>query len=880
MEKEIAKIKVIKPGSNPDIDSDFATYTREPAISHVAQLYGEQNISNIVTFSTLAAKAAFKQACTIYSIPFSVANKAADTLPKDVRLKLNDVMDPKSERYQDGADFRIATSGDEWKKVLDCALAIEGRVKNTGVHACGVIMSSKHLPDVVPLQVRQNDDKVVSQWIYPELESIGLIKMDFLGLDSVDIIQHTIEYIKRSGKEVPNIPDLMQGPKDDKKTFELLGRGDTNAVFQLASPGMQDLLRRLKPTEFQDIAAINALYRPGPMGMNSHMHYADRKNGREEIETIHPDFKNSPLESILKNTYGLCVYQEQAMRIAQQICGWTLKEADGLRKVIGKKKMKDLIAMKPKFITDGENNGYSPEAMSTLWETLVSFGEYGFNLSHAVAYALNGYATAYLKANYPVEFMSSVLSQCVGDKDKTLLFLKDCQNTKLNVGSVDINTSEVNVAPNYTGKGKYDIVYGIGSIASVSENNASIIVEERNKNGLFKSVQNLVERCYPLGITGRKIYENLAYAGAFDNFGISRKSVIDYIESIIKNVKSDSTKGLSLFDQLDEKATTIDLSDYPEFDHVEKLKNEADVIGFYLTSHPLANIGNGLSQAGVTKISKVMKSNQTNKVAILGAVTDVFVKKQKNGAKSIRLTFDDGTGFLTAILSRDLVKGIDKTETREKFKKMYESGADSIPDDIVSSAINNDFVPIEKIEKNSVYMAELVFKPAYGEGTYSARINNIHKVILGKNGELPVHLRIHVGQGGVRQAKAFTNKLVKDMAKKFPGDYPIYVSMFKNITGKYDSIADNGPYIKALEEMKHKNHSTEWPPKGWEKQEDKTMNSKQKIDHLYNSIEELNYQDTGLTCDKTPGLGRLVESYIGIDMYDFGVFNRDILFED
>lgn len=381
--KKVVGMKVVSPGSPPDIDSDFSVTAREKAVEYVTELYGKENVANIVTFGTLATKSAFKSMCTIYEVPFAQANRVASMIPdgdEGHEVTFDDIYNEDSDYYKESADFREATSGDpKWDRVITGARGIAGRVKSTGVHACGIIISAKPLTDTVPLHIRKKDGKVITQWTYQECEALGLIKMDFLGLDTVDLIQHTIEYIQKSGKDAPNMIAITQGKMDDPEVYKLFQEGHTVGVFQFGSEMVRNLLRQMKPTEFNDLAACTAVARPGPMGMNSHTIYAERKNGLAKIEALHPDFKNSPLEKILSQTYGLCIYQEQSMRIASEIAGMTLQEGDKLRKAMGKKKHDIMMKMKPKFISGGIANGYSEDAMNKLWDVLEPFSKYAFN---------------------------------------------------------------------------------------------------------------------------------------------------------------------------------------------------------------------------------------------------------------------------------------------------------------------------------------------------------------------------------------------------------------------------------------------------------------------------------------------------------------------
>lgn len=921
MTKKIAKIEVIRPGSNPDVDTDFNTEVRNHVIDHTKELYGEANVASIGTFNTLAAKGSFKAMCTIYEVPFAQANKITELIPppiEGVECKIEDIFDPSSSRYSEGVDFRNATSGDEWKKIVDGARAIAGRNKSTGVHPCGIVISAKPLIGTVPLQVRQNDGLVVSQWSYPELESLGLIKMDFLGLDTVDLIQSSVEYIIRSGKPVPNMVEIAHGTMDDKKTFEMLGRGESIGTFQLASPGVQDLLKKMKPTEINDIVATTALFRPGPMGMLSHVKYADRKNGREAYDyPVHPSFKDSPLEEILGKTYGLVVYQEQILQIANQIGGMTLQEGDDLRKAMGKKIIAKMVSMKPKFMEGGARFGYPEDAMQILWDTCAEFAKYGFNRAHSVGYGILAYQTAFLKANYPVEYISALIAQNVNNKDKILAFLQEARRMNLKVGSVDINVSEMRVAPDFSGLSEFDIVYGLSGVNAVSQDMAKIIIKEREANGLYSSVQDLINRNYPLGVTNRKIYENLAKAGAFDSFNVSRKGVVENLTSMLSEAKTKESKGASLFDMFSGTETSInsiDLSSLPEYGHVEKLKMEADVIGLYLTSHPLANVGPGLSKVMTTNIKTLLKTQSQSTVTIAGSLTEINKKILKRGGKSINITIDDGTGYISANLSREIVKGIDKKIAQDRIRKLYETGDNMVPQEMEDLAVDSTMTAIDELESNSVYVVTLTYRPGYGDSPPNARVNAITPLVLADDGSLPIRLRFIYNEKNETQMEKIEAALARSVAKRNPGPYPIHIAtsrgegqllkeneaVFLDAIREMRNDSDNGIDLRNVEtqesiDSKNSNvfgakgskttkkkvkkdavNARVWPPK---KYHDPIDPPKKKIkkNPLADVIDNLKYVDSGYRADKSKRLELDIEKYLGAEGYDFGVFDAQIL---
>lgn len=887
MSKKITSLKVIKPGSNPDIDSDFNTEVRDLAIEHVTELYGKDNVANIITYNTLAAKSAFKEMCTIYEVPFIQANKLSALIPgpmdgEDITLK--EIFDPNHERYKEGEDFRSAVSDDYWKKIIEGAIKIEGRIKSIGMHPCGIIMSDKPLQDTLPLYVRQSDERVLTQWTYDSCEELGLIKMDFLGLDTVDLIQRTLEYIIKNGKTAPNMTKFIHGPMNDKKTFDLIRRGDTIGIFQFSSSGMQDLLRRMKAREFDDLVAANALYRPGPMGTNSHNNYADRRAGRQSSkQTINSEFNGTELEEILEKTSGLIIYQEQIMQIANRIAGMTLQEGDELRSAMGKKKLHIMAKIKPKFIKGGVEKGFSKKAMTDLWDTMEPFAKYAFNKSHSVAYSMNAIQAAYLKAHYPVEFMSSLIAQSVWDKDKVLLYLRETRKMGLKVGTVDINKSDILVSPNYDKKEEddYDILYGLSGVKSVSETVAKQIIEERRRNGEYKDIQDFVNRSQKNNIGNRRAYQNLALAGAFDSFGISRKAIVDNMDKLIKEGKNLQSKGESLFDMLEiEETASLDLSGLEEYGWVDKLKQEADVIGLYLTGHPLENIGTGLGESSTTTLKTVLKENKNTKFTIAASVTEIQRKRFRSG-KRMKLTIDDGTGYLEVNVAPNIIKSIDKRTAENRVKTLYVNGENTIPKGIVDLASDSSLLSMEDIEKNSVYVLDIIYRAGTEEYPYSARATDITPLLLAENGKLPIRIRINKELHGVAGARKLYKALPINLHKKRPGEYPIYIA--ESSTTSFNPIVD-AEVLSAIKEMEEAKNSTvknkrNWPPSNLIDITSIIKNTPPELikEGIVKQAESLNYKNTGLTADKSISTKQAIGKFVGDEGYDFGVFDEGSL---
>ena len=1405
--KRVVGMEIISPGSPPDIDSDFSTVSKDRAYDYVSDLYGHDNVSHIVTFNTLGAKSAFKRMCTIYSVPFSQANRIAGMMPEGAeghKITFDDIYDEKSDYYEDAADFRAATSGSEWLPIIIGARSIANKVQGTGVHACGVIISNKPLTDTIPLMVDSKDGKVTTQWSYQECEALGLIKMDFLGLDTVDLIQHTVQFIQRSGKEPPNMTEIIHGKMDDEDTYRLFQHGETIGVFQFGSEMVRGLLKHMKPTEFNDLAACTAVARPGPMGMNSHTMYADRKNNLAPVEPIHPDFVGSPLEEILGGTYGLCVpagtliedsttgrrvpiesftegrrtpswdpdtgnvvhspvfkvihtgmqdvvkvctwdgwettvgvdhemltpsgfvkageltthdsvgvisqgrlrwdrvtaleaagvvdcydldvddthtylvdgfvthncvYQEQIMQLAQRIAGMSLQEGDKLRKAMGKKKADVMAKMKPRFIQGGVDNGYSEEAMNKLWDILEPFAKYAFNKclhsktkvlvdektkvtvedlysrwekgdtdlsilamfedgsirphkiaeitktgvkplwsiktksgrtikvtedhrllttsgyatikdggisvgtelihdpdwtrrfsdrvrsmrseqmirinksdanrkrarkwmteyqstlsfedrskhqrmvsetrpdrgeragkrlqsllaslwkdeqwvkktltsfeaarakkegyigfgkvtmmndgrfadsiceamagnyliardvdfdlhtkfisvngsvrvadfyanglyfemdglnrgrqyfvdnkygeeipfvyltpenyrdeidaalmthhiengdpivsirppkvlesgsllremtyditmsddgpanfianglvshnSHSVAYAMNAYQAAYLKTHYPVEFMSALVAQTISDRDKTLNNLREARRMGLTMGTVDINLSEVRMAPDYSGESPFEILYGISGVKSVSEDTARLIVAERERGGRFTSVYDAVTRCVAAGVNNKTVLVNLALAGAFDGLEPNRRRVVEAIPALLSVGRDESSKGMSLLAALDVPGEDIFMMpDVEDYSYTDRLGMEADMVGLYLSSHPMDHAD--LSPFGATPLKAVASAASgfgSGTARVVAAVSGVEMRATGRG-KMCTLHLDDGDGFLSVRLSPKVISGVEKFEAMEDIKARFCKGEMEVPKSTVAKALK-DVPVVETIRQNMVYVMDVTYRRMFGGGQGSVRVDSIRPVTFTHDGGLPVRVRINVDRLGVDRARKAYVAIPRMLAEKTPGSTPIMIAHYRPGDGTVTSDEDRCRY--ALEVMRrekaaagssddtrknnkkssrhdtgggggktpsllgddngHDESETEprvkdqvgrrWPT---EVPGEFIKDSEAGVEDMRSFADTLEYRDTGLTVAPSTDASRILEKYLGHENYDFGMY--------
>src|SRR6478736_425365 len=464
--------------SMPDFDVDFDDRRRGEVIDYVTEKYGSERVAQIVTYGTIKSKQALKDAGRVLGFPFSMGERLTKAMPPAVMGKdmaLSGMYDTKDPRYKEASEFRALIDTDpEAKTVFDRALGLEGLKRQWGVHAAGVIMSSEPLLDIIPIMRREQDGQIVTQFDYPSCETLGLIKMDFLGLRNLTIISDALDNIRLNrGEEL----DLEHLALDDRPAYDLLTRGDTLGVFQLDGGPMRSLLRLMKPDNFEDISAVIALYRPGPMGANSHINYALRKNGQQDITPIHPELEE-PLRDILGGTYGLIVYQEQVMQAAQKLAGYSLGQADILRKAMGKKKKSELDKQQADFFAGMTANGYSAAAQNALWKVLESFADYAFNKAHTAAYGLISYWTAYLKAHYPAEYMAALLTSVGDAKDKLAVYLNECRRMGIKVLPPDVGESI-----RYFAAVGEDIRFGLGAVRNVGANVVEGIIEARAETG-------------------------------------------------------------------------------------------------------------------------------------------------------------------------------------------------------------------------------------------------------------------------------------------------------------------------------------------------------------------------------------------------------------
>ncbi len=642
--------------SMPDFDIDFDERRRGEVIRYVSEKYGEDRVSMIVTYGTIKAKQAVKDSSRILGYPFAMGDRITKAMPaavmgKDVPLK--QLFDPAHKRFGEGGEFRSLYEGDgDVKTVVDTAIGIEGLKRQWGVHAAGVIMSRTPLLDVIPLMKRAQDGAIITQFDYPTCEKLGLIKMDFLGLRNLTVLDDALRNITANKGETVVLEDLEL---TDRATYGLLQRGDTLGVFQLDGGPMRALLRSMRPDTFEDISAVGALYRPGPMGADSHNKYARRKTGREPVEAIHPELAE-PLAEILGETYGLIVYQEQVMAIAQKVAGYSLGQADILRRAMGKKKKEELDKQFEGFSAGMAARGYSPGAVKTLWDILLPFSDYAFNKAHSAAYGLVSYWTAYLKANHPAEYMAALLTSVKDDKDKMAIYLNECRRMKIKVLPPDVNESQATFTPVGT-----DIRFGLTAIRNVGANVVSAIVAAREQEGRYTDFNDFMAKV-PALVCNKRMIESLVKAGAFDDMKHHRRALVQVHETAVDqyiDIKRNEAIGQdSLFDGIADDGgsgfgISVAIPEVDEWDKMTLLGHEREMLGLYVSDHPLLGLEHLLSRGTDCSIGQLMLDEDRadgSPITVSGLVTSVQRKITKRGDTWAMVTLEDLDGAIDVLL--------------------------------------------------------------------------------------------------------------------------------------------------------------------------------------------------------------------------------------
>ncbi|MFV1964816.1 MAG: DNA polymerase III subunit alpha [Pirellulaceae bacterium] len=723
----------------PDIDIDFCKHRRADVIRYVKDKYGEANVAQIGTFGTLAARAAIKDVGRALGIPLVRVNQVTEMVPDKLGITLQKAIETSD-------DLRKTYDNDgEIRELLDLALKIEGLARNVGTHAAAVVIADKPLTEYVPLGRVTGKTDIITQWSMNDVEAAGLLKMDFLGLRNLTILSKAVDLVEQStGERI----DPLKFPLDDERTFALLRRGETKGVFQLESGGIRDLLQRMKPDHFGDIIATNALYRPGPLEGGMVDDYIAVKHGRKEAEYAHPVLKD-----VLKETNGVMVYQEQVMRILNRLGGIELAGAYTCIKAISKKKEAIIARNYGQFIQGAVEQGMSKKDANDIWELIIKFAGYGFNKSHSTAYALIAYQTAYLKAHYPVEFMAALLTGDIPGrnfkrKDSLVEHLEDCHRMNIKVVPPDVNSSDEEFAV-----ADGNIHFALAAVKGCGGSTAGAISKERRENALFRDLFDFCERVDPTACNRASI-ETLIKAGAFDSFGARRSQLMAVVDRALQSgaaVLADRRSGQkSLFGGMEEEAQTqsVDLPDVPELPERERLLMEKEVLGFYLTSHPLAEYEVTLSRYCThtsADIARVADKDEVILGGMLSAVKLAHVKNARAGSPTKYANFDleDKEGSIRCILWPDdyatsghLVQPDSILLARGTVDRR--GGGDE------ANLIVNELIPLEELE--SRYTSGIVIR-VDEEAHGAPKLAQVREIVRGYPGRCELQLLLRLQDG-------------------------------------------------------------------------------------------------------------------------------------
>ncbi|MCO6006409.1 DNA polymerase III subunit alpha [Actinoallomurus purpureus] len=734
--------------SMPDVDLDFDERRRGDMIRYVTEKYGEDNVSLIITYMTIKSKAAVKDAGRVLGYPFALGEKITKAFPPAVmgkEIPLSGVFDENHPRYNEATELRRLYEEDpDVKKVIDTGRGIEGLTRGTGVHAAGVILSSEPLVEVMPIHQRPDDGARITGFDGPSCETLGALKMDFLGLRNLTVLGDAVANVKSNrGIDL----DMLSVPMDDAKTYELLRQGWTLGVFQLDSTMMRDLTKLMAPTRFEDVSAVLALGRPGPMGANAHVNYALRKSGQQKTEPIHPDLKEA-LEPILGTTYHLVVYQEQVMAIAQQLAGYTLGGADILRRAMGKKKKEEMDKQWAIFSEGMGKNGNSQEATKAVWDVLVPFSAYGFNKSHTAGYGLVSYWTAYLKANYPAEYMAALLTSVGVNKDKMAVYLAEARRMKIKVLPPDANESQLRFAA--VGS---DIRFGLGAVRNIGENVVDGIVSGR-REGPYTDFNDFLRRV-PIAVCNKRAIESLIKAGAFDSLGHRRKSLVlvheQAVDAVIDDKRNAAMGQDSLFGEMDVEssgdAISVAIPEGPDWDKATLLAFEREMLGLYVSSHPLDGAERVLERNRDHALAELLAGSRTEgTVKIAGIIGKVDRKVTKNGDTWAIITLEDLDAgieclffpkaymlYATELVADRVVSVTGRINERDGAITIYGETLEILDVSTVGSDVESPVV---------ISLPEVRVNPAL--------VQDLKQILVTHPGKAPVHLRLQPHRPGAK----------------------------------------------------------------------------------------------------------------------------------
>ena len=722
--------------SPPDFDIDLCERRRQEVIEYVRNKYGRDNVAQIGTYGTLKAKAVLKDIARVMGKSFADSDRITKLIP--------DRVDPSSGFKEVTLEYAIKASGElreliekePWVgEIFEYAKPLEKLNRNRSVHAAGVIIGDQPLENIVPLGLAA-DKGTITQYSGPNCESLGLLKMDFLGLRTLTLIEDTISMLKKHRGMDLRIEKISL---EDKPTYDLLNRGDTVAVFQLESTGMQELCKKFGIHRMEDIIALIALYRPGPMDFIPE--FISRKTGHTSMEYDHP-----LMEQVLKETYGIMLYQEQIMEVVQKLAGFTLGGADILRRAIGKKKAEEMAKQREKFVKGCLGNGIPEKKSEAIWDKINKFAGYGFNKSHSAAYAFLAYRTAYLKANYPIEFMAAVLTSEINNPEKISFFIQECRKMNTPVLPPDINVSEINFTVD-----KSSIRFGLAAIKGVGATAANVIIDSRGKDGAFKDLLDFCEKTG--GTMNTRMLENFAKTGAFDSFNQKRSQMVAVIDQVLSlsasKVRDRSAGQGSLFDMLSgagkDDYTTVQYPDIPEFHEQEILKNEKDLLGFYVTGHPLGEYSEIIRLYSTKTLAEAALMTAKSGIKVGGIIESLEVKQNKKGGSFAVLKIEDLETVSECLVFTDVY---DKTkDVLEVNSPVFIEGyTDSKEGENITKIIASNIVSMKDVMKK--YSKEIVFLLHEGSAT-PEMLASLKDVIFRNPGTTPVVVRATTAEGDI-----------------------------------------------------------------------------------------------------------------------------------
>ncbi len=710
--------------SMPDIDVDFCTEGREKVIEYVSKKYGEDHVAQITTFGRMQAKAVVKDTARVLGFSYAEADKIAKLIPDSLKTTLESALKEEPRLRE------LVNESPQIADLINSAKCLEGLTRHASTHAAGIVISDKPLVEHLPLYVGNNGE-TVTQYDMTWVEKIGLVKFDFLGLKTLTVIDKAVKLIRQSrGIDL----DISNIPLDDPQTFDLLSRGDTLAIFQLESSGMRDVLTKFKPSVFEDLIAILALYRPGPLESGMVDDFINRKHGRTPIEYPLPE-----LEPILAETYGVIVYQEQVMNIATTLADYTLGEADLLRRAMGKKKPEEMAEQKSRFEKGAAKNKIDPHKAAYIFELMEKFAGYGFNKSHSAAYAMVTYQTAYLKAHYKAEFMAAQLSCESGNTDKITLYISECRSMGIEILPPHVNHSLVgfNVVQG-------QIVFGLSAVRNVGEGAVNAILEARDKDGEFCNFQDFLKRV-DLRKVNRKVIESLIKCGAFDGMGLTRRAMYDSLDLTLEQasaIQREKMQGqfnlfaMECLPQEPQSVSDIPITNLPEWDEVTRLAYEKETMGFYVTGHPLTKYEHDIERFGIVQNVSLTDLPPSTAVRIAGLVKHTKEITTKKGDRMAFVFLEDMTGTTEVTVFSDLYK--EKKELLQSGDPLVVVGTRNGDNDNPKVLANE----IHRLEEAQRHFSSVMHIKIATTGIDPASIKNLKSILYRNRGRIPV--KIHV----------------------------------------------------------------------------------------------------------------------------------------